>query len=457
MTGRVSVSNERTRCIVAIAAVVAVILAFSNESTAQTSASPLIKIPPAQMPAKETTAPPQSSSPPVAVPQSSNPPVAPKIEPAPRELLPTKVQILRDSQGTGLAMYGTLTGKTASAAAVVPAIFAYSQAFDPTPSIQLLLADQSDRHAQALFTAAAQGVPVIGVVAISLNDTGGDVTVFYDKAGAFEASFLRMQQALAQDGVATSVLSLIRLADGNEVGLPPGWRITAEGAGLVELRGPQGEAISLGMTMPVYSGDPEAAGGVAHARCCDSARAFEALFPQIAAMAQPSGAAPRELVGLIGDQPVEGSGNAVLILSQLRVGGQDFTHLALVDAVAGFTEPWTLTLSSVMAPQPLFAAELPTLLAIWKSYRGAEPVFDDAVWRSLQAMKSVREMLSGTTARRETADYNPAAGWQKVLAAIANANDAHASIEDTLAEGLIDDLSQATGARWHIVPPNEFK
>lgn len=146
---------------------------------ADTRAAQLIRIPPAPMP------------PPAAA-------EAPQIAPAPGALLPTAIRVLQDSPGAGLAMYGTLMGTARSAAGVVLAVFAYSGAFDPTPSPLLLLADATDRHAQALFAAAGQGVPLIGVAAVSLDDSGGDVTVVYDRAEVFATSFGPLQQGLAQ-------------------------------------------------------------------------------------------------------------------------------------------------------------------------------------------------------------------------------------------------------------------
>jgi hypothetical protein len=126
-------------------------------------------------------------------------PTAPASASAPvsGELLPTRLQILRNPQGTGLAMYGALTGKIDSAASALLAVFAHSSTFDPAAVAQLLLADKDDRRAQALFTAMVGGAPVIGVAVATLGDPGGDVAVFYDEADTFPTSFVRLQQALA--------------------------------------------------------------------------------------------------------------------------------------------------------------------------------------------------------------------------------------------------------------------
>ncbi len=180
---------------VAVAGMLAMVLCGTRPSAADTAGTPLITIPPAKVTPPATARPPDDIG-------------APTIEAAPRTLLPTRVQILHDSQGAGIAMYGALNGKAASATAVVLAIFANSGAFDSIPATQIMLADGSDRHAQALFTAAVHGAAVDGIAVASLSDTGGDVTVFYDDAESFVVSFPRMQQAFAQSGgVGMAVLS----------------------------------------------------------------------------------------------------------------------------------------------------------------------------------------------------------------------------------------------------------
>ena len=169
---------------IAVALAVALILAAPTSARAETGGTPLIQIPPAKL---------RSPASPASV--------AARIEPAPRALLPTDVQVLRDSPGAGITMYGALNGEAASATGVVLAIFVNSEAFDPTPSLRLVLADEGDRHAQALFTATVHGAPVTGIAGAALGDAGGDVTVFYDDADAFADSFPRMREALAQMAV----------------------------------------------------------------------------------------------------------------------------------------------------------------------------------------------------------------------------------------------------------------
>jgi hypothetical protein len=446
MASEVSVGARRyaARRITSIAGLIMgliVLFAAPAEPLAQSGSAPLIKIPPAQLP-------------PMAAATPGPPAASPSIQPAPRALLPTHVQILRDSQGAGLALYGALTGKADSVAGVILAIFANSGAFDPTPVVKLIVADEVDRQAQALFTASVKGVPVTGIAVAALSDSGGDVTLFYDAADAFAASFPRMREALAQsDGVGMAELSPLRLGDGNTVSIPPGWEATTQGVGPVTLQGRQGEVISLGAVYPVYANPDKPSIHVLQGACCDPVNAFAALYPQIAAAPRP-GVPPQEPGSITESQSINdhAGGNAALILSQVRVSGDDYAYLARAETIAGFTDPWAFKLSGVMAPQAVFAAELPTLLQIWKSYSGGRPGFDDALRQALGNMSTTQEMLKLSITARETAEYNANPGWASVITALAEGK-----IDPSLGQSLVARIAGDTNHPWRIIAQTAAK
>jgi hypothetical protein len=429
------------------AALLSVMLATPSTSRAETGSLPLITIPPAPVP------------PPPASRSVTSTPAA--IAPAPESLLPTAVQILRDSAGSGIAMYGVLTGKAASATAVTLAIFANSGAFDPTPTPQLVVADEGDRHAQALFTATVRGVPAIGITVVALSDTGGDVTALYDLAdNRFVKSFRRMQLTLKEDwGLQTVILSPLHLADGSEIGLPPGWRVTAQGASSVDLQGPRGEFISLGTAFPVYAGDTGSGDVLLEAPCCDPRQAFETLYPKIAAAAQRRGFPSQELTSIVESttDPARYSGQGALILSNLRIDGVDYSYFAAVNAVAGLADPWTLTLSGAMAPRAIFAVEFPMLMQIWNSYGAVHPGFglNLQLPEAISGMDATEAMLTAAVTRRETVDYNADPAWDDMIAAMTTA--APARYDDSMAQPLVDKISADTGLQWRIVPLSELR
>lgn len=434
----------RSQNIVAAVVIGAIGFGLATAASAETSGMPLIRIPPARLP-------PLAATPPIVAATPS------KIPLAARALLPTDIQVLRDSQGAGLAMYGVLTAKAESAVGVILAVFAHSQAFDPSPALQLVLADEADRHAQALFTATVHDAPVIGIAVAALSDSGGDITVFYDAADAFAVSFPRMREALAASkGIGMAVLTPLRLADGGTIDVPPGWQLTGQGAGEVNLSGPQRELMSLGATLPVYIGP----GGEAHqlrGQCCDPVDAFAAIYPQLAAATGRSGAAPQEPGDILDSAPFTSTtgDKGAFILSNLRISGDAYLYLAQTEAVAGFTDPWTFKLSGVAAPQAVFAAELPTLVQVWNSYSGVGSGFADKVERALQSMSLTKDMLGATITARQTAEYNATPLWGEAIAALIKTRDGE--VDGELAISLAKRLSADTNRPWRVVAQTEWK
>ena len=433
--------------IVAVALSALSLIALPASAQLRAKAFPPVTIPPAPDAG-------QASFPPAAAAAPSG------IPPVARTLLPTKVQILRDTQGTGIVIYGELTGKAESALAVLAGVFAYSQAFDRTPDARLILADRDDRRVQALFTASASGDPVSGIAVVTLSETGGNVSVFYDYADGFAASFPRLQEAMSQSsGVGTEPLAPICLGDGHTVGIPQGWRLRSQGTGSVDLVGPLGELVSLGNTTPVRS--RSAGYGSLQAACCDPVKSLQAIYPQIAAGEQRLGFPPAQLTAIVDSQPAPAptGGEAAFVLATLSVGGRAYAYLTLVRAVAGFSDPWQLTLSGAMAPQPIFAEELPTLLRIWASHTANPPGFADRLRAAAQGMDATAQMLKSTIAARETPEYNADAGWQPVIRGLqpVEGQTGEATRLDALAESLAGQLSKDAGQRWRVVPLADFK
>ena len=131
------------------------------------------------------TIPPATQITPPALPPAAPAAALPTVQgipPAPHTVLPASVETVRDPLGAGIVMYGQLTGKADSALAVISSIFTYSGAFDPIPAPLLAVADKNDRSAQTLFAATVHGATVLGIAVVALDDTGGNVSVFYDYA-----------------------------------------------------------------------------------------------------------------------------------------------------------------------------------------------------------------------------------------------------------------------------------
>jgi hypothetical protein len=163
---------------VAVALTATPVFATPAAARAETTYPPRITIPPARLPPPPVTA------------------AAPSVAAVDvRVLLPAKMRLVRDPDDTGVAMHGTLDEKALSASSVIAAVLGKAEVFEIAPAPQLVLADSTDRRAEALFTGTVHGAAVVGVALA----TRSDVTLVYDDAGALAASFPYLRQAFAAD------------------------------------------------------------------------------------------------------------------------------------------------------------------------------------------------------------------------------------------------------------------
>ena len=347
-------------------------------------------------------------------------------------------------------MYGQLAGKANSALAVISAIFAYSGAFDRAPAPLLAVADKEDRSAQTLFTATVHGATVHGIAVVVLDDTGGNVSVFYDYADSFTASFPRLQQALGPGGVEAG-LTALHLADGSQISVTPGWRVIGQGKGVIDLAGALGEAMTLGDTIPISDSPSPLVGSVAQEQCCDPAAALRAAFPRSAA--QRHGSPPELLTDIVAstEAPAPTGGQAAFLLANLSVDGNSYSYFAFAEAISGFANPWTLRLSGVMAPRPVFAAELPSLLSIWSSYSANPQGFGERLKAAAQNIAALQPMLKPTP---DATQYRADGGWNDVIGAIITHPGAAGGdpVDDATVRKLLDRLAKDSGGPWRVMP-----
>jgi hypothetical protein len=390
-------------------------------------------------------------------------------------VLPQTYKLVRDPQGGGAAVYGTLDGEARSAQSILLAVLEVQgtqnqhpfHLFDDVPYLQAVVADRTDQNVQAMFSAKRQGTHVLGVVSVSLDDRS--VIFLFDRPDSLSNSFPRLRQALAQKlGRERTEMPLYptTLADGSSISLPVGWKATHVGRGSVDLAGPNGEEMSLGAAAPVYRNVQRLpympAGYVLQAPCCDPVRAYVALFPQVAAATTKSLGKPPQFL----DQIVEylptawPSGQAAYILSASRMGGRPYLNYLLLAAIPGYSDPWTVYISGVFAPAEIFPEELPTMLRVWVSYSVNPAIFAERLQHAAQTMKATAEMMRATMTRTSLAFQSAHEGWDQVIRGVQTIEDTRTgerlTFDNTASQRLADRLSTDTGHPWVIVPPSRL-
>jgi hypothetical protein len=161
----------------------------------------------------------------------------------------------------GRTLAGTFSGNTRSAAAVLGGMLGVLRGyFDGAPAVSSAVGDPADRGIMAFFDARLQGTSVRGAVLVQLNDGGGGgVAVIFDRPADIARSFPAMSRQLggiqvpgggpAQPPVA---LQQQTTPDGKAaIGVPPGWHISGYGNGAVDVAGPQGQLVDVGIFLPI--------------------------------------------------------------------------------------------------------------------------------------------------------------------------------------------------------------
>lgn len=160
------------------------------------------------------------------------------------------------------------------------------------------------------------------------------------------------------------------------VGLPAGWDIESAYRGQVQVGSGKGDYVMIGMPWTVLKPDRlqdlPAAGTVANARPGDLTRALAEV------LAKNNRARLISVRSRRGPSIVAGAPGAYLMY-EFETGGVRYSALGYFTTLDyGPSSPsWQLYGSAVFCPKPRFTKSLPTMMAIWKSWRvtGAEPAF----------------------------------------------------------------------------------
>jgi hypothetical protein len=382
---------------------------------------------------------------------------------------PKGFQSFNDPQGTGVALYGTFHGNARSAKAALEGILASLRGyFEGVPKVQVAVSDFTDQHIQAMFSARVQGTSVVGVAAVDLNNGAGLVSLLYDRPESFRYSITRLRGVLAKNlpqGRAQVPLQPITLADGSSISIPAGWRVTNAGKGSVELAGPNGEDIALGLYAPVYSRPQRMpympANYLLVAPCCDPVRAYATLFPQFAAALTQRLGVLHRLERIIEAQPVQGpSGQSAYILSEISIGGRPFLSYSLVIAMSGYSDPWTYYTSTVGAPASVFSQEFATMIQVWKSYSINPAVFRERIDNAIKSMNESYKIFREGMAESTRASLSEAEGWDQVIRGVETVEHADTGkrweVNNSAAQGLVNQLNGTGYGNWRIVPPSEL-
>jgi hypothetical protein len=373
----------------------------------------------------------------------------------------------------GRTLAGTFTGNARSAAAVLGGMLSSLRGyFDGAPAVSGAVGDPADRGIMAFFDARLKGAPVRGVVLVQLNDGGGGgVAVIFDSPADIGRSFPAMSRQLGGIRVPgggpaprPAALQQQTTPDGKAaIGVPPGWRITGYGNGAVDVMGPQGQSVDVGIYLPIMV-QPTFVGPVAGAiylpYIADPAAAVapvsNALSRQSVARGGPA-TTDIQVLERYNTPPPTGAGQAAYLFARSRVGGRPYYHFALVNTAVIDPGTWAYYYSTVAAPDGVFQRDFALMLQVWNSWSLNQQMLRDRLRNAAETMRQTGEILR-SAARGQSEAYDRAnKGFSYYIRGVEVLEHTPTGRRGNFDRDFADSVVKADPTKFRLVPPSQYR
>jgi hypothetical protein len=364
----------------------------------------------------------------------------------------------------------------------------FSGYFGHRPNLQNAIGDRQGTELQVLFNTRVDNLDVQGLAMVMISGTDATIAVAYDEPQRLRHSLPIMLNEVgttlpAPPPVARPVPNLQQtpFPDGSgSIGLPPGWRIIGATKGMVDVMAPDRSMLALGIHGPAMT--PQA---VAQAQQITGLQTISAGSPVIP-FTDPSSAFPmywEQMPGLVSQatrrqMPAQRITRIIESSPRPWPGGQaamidvewvleeanpiHFRSIALFGMQPGYAGNWTFYCSSVSAPVDLFARNVPTLLAIWQSWRVAARVHEERIQQALNDMREVNQIINQVGEQTRASFDAIHADWTENILGTTNVADAEVGelYEVPLydVEQIVENLNEAAGyPRYEHIPLRDLQ
>lgn len=372
----------------------------------------------------------------------------------------------------GRTLAGTFSGNTRSASAVLGGMLGILRGyFDGAPAVSGAVADPADRGIMAFFDARLQGTPVRGAALVQLNDGGGGgVAVLFDRPADIGRSFGPMARQLGgvrvPGGETSRPMALPQQTtpDGKAaIGVPPGWRITGWGNGAVDVAGPQGQLVDVGIFLPIMV-KPTFAGPVAGAIYLpfipDPAVAVRAVSEAQSRQAVARGGpvlTDIEVLERYPTPPPTGAGQAAYLFARSRIGGRPHYHFALVNTAPIDPGSWTYYYSTVGAPDGVFQRDFALMLDVWRSWSLNQQMLRDRMQDAATKMRQTGEILRSAARGQSDAFDRANRGFSYYLRGVEVLEHTPSGARGALDRDTADAMVRADPTKLRLVPPSQYR
>jgi hypothetical protein len=399
-------------------------------------------------------------------------PVAARAAPLPERTPPAGFGAA-NGPGGGRMLAGTFTGNARSAGAVLGGVLgALRGYFDGAPTVSSAVGHPRDRGIMAFFDARLQGTPVRGAVMIHLNDGGGGgVAVIFDRPADIGRSFKTMARQLGSVPVPGGgppqrpvALQQQTTPDGKAaIGVPPGWRISGYANGAVDVAGPQGQLVDVGIYLPIFSaptyGGP-VPGAVYLPFIADPATAVRAVSEAQSRQAVAKGGAgvtDIEVLERVPTPPPTGAGQAAYLFVRSRVGGRPHLHFALVNTAPIDQRSWAYYYSTVAAPDGVFQRDFALMLSVWRSWSLNQQMLRDRMQDAASKMRQTGEILRSAARGQSEAFDRANKGFDYYIQGVEVLEHTPSGARGNFDRDLADAVVRADPTKFRLVPPSQYR
>lgn len=407
----------------------------------------------------------------------------PQGDQAPRDLAKTAPRMqqlpagfVRDQSvgGTGQILYARPRCAGSATRQLAAALADISSYFDrPLQSLHAFR-DAEDRQALVGFRGTFQGQAISGIATSAVDGNEGMVRILFDRLERLGETFNQFVAALQRNTQSFDSIRSRRhqvrwytalFPDGTgSIRLPEGWRITSSYKAAVDVSGPAGELMSLGIGIPIAT--PEGAmnpltgmpmKGALVSSPMDPVSALYNLLPQFAVT---TGGPVVENVRVVESGPLQSptNGQAALVLWDFTIGGRPYRALSTIDCSPPAAGWWTFYYSTVTAPAERFGEQLPLMAEAWASGWHIDPkVFRERLQSALQSMRETHRLLTEAHATRTRAFDDCLADWTEVFRGDRVVRDTFLQEDRPVDIGwsrqIVDKLNERTGYQRYVEIP----
>ena len=245
-----------------------------------------------------------------------------------------------------------------------------------------------------------------------------------------------------------------QFSDGSgSIALPPGWRVNSARQAAAELQGPRGEAVAVGITMPIGPPQFSSPGSLA-APYMPPAEAYVWVSEVVAR--RTGGSAQARIVEMVPTPPLTQNARATYLLADQLTQGRRYRSFALVNTALLGNGYWQYYMTLLTAPVEIFSPALPLMTEVWQSWSISQGEMNRRTAQAMLTMQETNRIMQSTAEGRRTTE------WHQRLTGMTL--QGRWVIEDTMTGQRMERSQQEINAlferfpgRYRVVPSDQLK